>query len=101
MLDYRHCDVQTAAQLDAEIRDIFALTMVQRGDEISGTLNVYYSDESVKRASLLPHLRGRGVYIAWHKKASAATAHAPMADTTSPAVPTTNKPVLPPGSVTD
>ena len=88
MLDYRHCDVQTAAQLDAEIRDIFALTMVQRGDEISGTLNVYYSDESVKKASLIPHLRARGVDIAWHKKASTAVAHAPMTESTSPAVPT-------------
>jgi hypothetical protein len=68
MLDYRRCDVATAAQLDAEIRDIFALDLVQRGDEICGTLNVYYTDESVKQAPLLPMLKARGVHIEWHKK---------------------------------
>jgi hypothetical protein len=68
MLDSRPCDVSTADQLDAVIRDIFALDSVQRGDEISGTLNVYYTDESVKKASLIPYLRGRGVDIEWHKK---------------------------------
>lgn len=67
MLDYRPCNVSTAVQLDAEIRDILALDMVQRGDEITGTLNVYYTDESVKQAQLLPVLISRGVQIEWHK----------------------------------
>jgi hypothetical protein len=70
MLDYRPCNVATAAQLDAEIRDIFALDMVQRGDQICGTLNVHYSDESVKQASLIPRLEARGVHIEWHKNPS-------------------------------
>jgi len=68
MLDYRPCVVNTAAELDAQIRDIFALDSVGRGDEISGTLYVDYSDESVKQASLLPYLRGRGVTVEWRKK---------------------------------
>lgn len=70
MLDARPCRVSTAAELDAEIRDIFALDLVQRGDQISGTLNVYYSDESVKQASLITALKARGVAIEWHKEKS-------------------------------
>jgi hypothetical protein len=68
MLDYKPCNVATAAQLDAEIRDIFALDMVQRGDEISGTLHVHYTDDSVKKASLIRNLEARGVVIEWHKQ---------------------------------
>lgn len=67
MLDYRPCNVKTADELDAEIRDIFALDLVGRGDEISGTLFVNYSDESVKQASLIPVLQRRGVEIQWRK----------------------------------
>jgi hypothetical protein len=69
MLDNRPCDVATAAALDAEIRDIFALDMVQRGSEICGVLHVSYSDESVRQARLIPTLQARGVEIVWHKKA--------------------------------
>lgn len=68
MLDNRLCDVKTAAELDAEIRDIFALDLVQKGEEISGTLYVDYSDESVKLAILVPMLESRGVTVKWRKK---------------------------------
>ena len=68
MLDNRPCNVRTAAELDKEIRDIFALDHMQRGHEISGTLNANYSDESVKAASLIPALEKRGVVIHWHKQ---------------------------------
>lgn len=68
MLDNRPCSVNSAAELDAEIRAIFALDLTQRGDEISGILYVDYSDESVKQASLLPVLQERGVEIIWRKK---------------------------------
>jgi len=71
MLDHLLIDVATAAELDREIRNILALDMVQRGDEISGTLNVHYTDDSVQRATLIPVLVARGVTIAWHKKAVA------------------------------
>jgi hypothetical protein len=60
--------VETAAELDAEILDIFALDLVGRGNEICGTLYVGYSDESVKQASLVLSLQARGVKIAWRKK---------------------------------
>jgi hypothetical protein len=68
MLDTRKCEVSTATELDAEIRAIFALDLVQRGNEINGTLYVDYSDESVKQASLLPALQSRGVKIIWRKQ---------------------------------
>lgn len=68
MLDYRLCRVNTAAELDAEIRDIFALDMVGKSDEISGTLHVDYTDESVKQAALVPTLQSRGVFIEWRKQ---------------------------------
>ncbi len=68
MLDNRPCNVNTAGELDHEIRDIFALDLAGRDDEISGTLHVYFSDDSVKQASLLPHLLARGVQVEWHKR---------------------------------
>lgn len=68
MLDKRLCEVATAAELDKEIREIFALDNIGRGDEISGILNVRYTDESVKIASLIPRLESRGVEIIWHKR---------------------------------
>jgi hypothetical protein len=68
LLDNRQCDVKTAAELDAEIRDIFALDLVGRGDEICGTLYVDYSDESVKLASLISRLEDRAVTIEWRRK---------------------------------
>ncbi|MGB8886918.1 MAG: hypothetical protein WCC87_09360 [Candidatus Korobacteraceae bacterium] len=68
MLDYRRCDVNSAAELDSEIRDIFALDQVGRGDEISGTLYVDYVGEATKQASLIPALERRGVQIVWRKK---------------------------------
>lgn len=67
MLDNRPCHVKTAAELDAEIREIFALDKVGRGEEIGGTLYVHYSHESVKEAELIPLLEKRGVQIAWRK----------------------------------
>ena len=69
MLDRRNCVVSSAAELDAEIRDIFALDMVGRGDEISGTLYVNYADDSVKQAALISVLQARGVSIIWKKSA--------------------------------
>ena len=59
--------MKTAAELDAEIRDIFAQDMMDLGNGIAGTLHVHYSDESVRQASLLPRLEGYGVEIRWHK----------------------------------
>lgn len=67
MLDNRKCIVRTADELDAEIRDIFALDAVGRGDEISGTLQVRYSNECVRKASLISKLEARGVRISWDK----------------------------------
>jgi hypothetical protein len=67
MLDLRKCEVRTADELNAEIRDIFSLDDVGRGDEICGTLNIYYSDDSVKDASELSRLEDRGVSVVWHK----------------------------------
>jgi hypothetical protein len=67
MLDSRPCKVSSPEQLDTEIQDMFWLDNVERGDEISGTLNVYYSDESEKLARLIPTLEDRGVVIAWHR----------------------------------
>jgi hypothetical protein len=62
--------VKTAAELDAEIRDIFALDVVGRGDEIAGTLYVDYPDEAVKEASLIATLERRGVDIVWRRTRS-------------------------------
>jgi hypothetical protein len=59
--------VNTADELDAEIRDIFALDLVGRGDEIGGTLYVNYSDDAVKEASLIGTLERRGVNIIWRR----------------------------------
>ena len=67
MLDAVPCNVSSAPELDAKIRNILALDNVGRGDEIGGTLNVYYSDDSARLASLIPVLESRGVMIAWHK----------------------------------
>ncbi len=61
------CEVDTAEQLDSEIRKIAALENVGRGDEIYGTFTVQYSDEVVKRASLVPWLENRGVAIVWRE----------------------------------
>ena len=67
MLDYIPCSAKTATELDAKLREIFALDNVGRGDEISGTLYIDYSDESVKLATLVPTLESRGVAIVWRK----------------------------------
>ena len=68
MLDNRKCEVGSAVELNAEIRDILSLDNLDRGWEICGTLHVTYTDESAKQADLLPQLEKRGVVIAWHKK---------------------------------
>jgi hypothetical protein len=62
------CEVDTAAQLDAEIRNIAALENVGRGDEIHGTFTVRYSDESVKKASLVSWLESKEVVVVWKKE---------------------------------
>jgi hypothetical protein len=67
LLDTRECNVKTAAELNSQIQDIFALDSLGRGDEICGTLHVRYSDDLVKSASLVPVLEARGVIIAWHR----------------------------------
>jgi hypothetical protein len=74
MLDNRKCEVGTALELNAEIRDILSLDNSDRGWEICGTLHITYTDESVKQASLLPQLEARGVAISWHKKVDLRTA---------------------------
>ena len=68
MLDNRKCEVGSAVELNAEIRDILSLDDLDRGWEICGTLHVTYTDEDAKRANLLPQLEKRGVVIVWHKK---------------------------------
>ena len=67
MLNNRKCTVKTAAELDAEVRDILALEMVGRGDEISGTLYVDFEDEAVKDSTSIAQLTARGVDIVWRK----------------------------------
>jgi autonomous glycyl radical cofactor GrcA len=61
------CEVDTAQQLDAEIRGIAALENIGKGNELYGTLTVKYSEESVKTASLVPWLENRGIAVVWHK----------------------------------
>jgi hypothetical protein len=68
VLDLRPCSVSSAEELDAQIKDVFDLEAVDR-TEISGTLHVYYTDESVKAAKLIPILEERGVSIEWHREA--------------------------------
>lgn len=70
ILEYKCCDVNTKHDLDAQIRDILALESICKSDVVWGTLHVFYTDESVKQASLIPLVRTRGVEIAWHKKPS-------------------------------
>jgi hypothetical protein len=61
------CGVDTADQLDTEIRNTAALESIGRGDEIHGTFTVQYSDEAVKNASLVPWLENKGVAVVWQK----------------------------------
>ena len=68
MLDNRPCTVNTPEELNREIRDILALDTVGRGNEISGTLYINYSNESVKQASLIGELERRDVSIIWRKQ---------------------------------
>lgn len=64
-----HFDVRDAAELDAKIRgEILALELLGRSDEIHGTVYVKYSDENVKRASLVRLLEGRGIAFSWEPK---------------------------------
>ncbi len=62
------CEVDTADQLDGEIRNIAALENVGRGDEIHGTFTVKYFDESVKKAPLVSWLENKGVAVVWVKQ---------------------------------
>ena len=68
MLDNRKCEVKTAEELDTEIRDIFALDLMGEGHQICGTLYIHYSDDAVKKASLVRQLEERGVAIVWQKE---------------------------------
>ena len=68
MLDSVPCRVNTAAELNQKIMDILSLDHQDRGDEICGTLHVYYSDESARQASYVAYLEERGVAIEWHKE---------------------------------
>jgi hypothetical protein len=68
MLDNRKCEVGSAVELNAEIRNVLSLDDLDRGWEICGTLHITYTDETARQASLLPQLEKRGVGIAWHKK---------------------------------
>jgi hypothetical protein len=65
MLDSRVCKVKTPEELNIEIKDIMALDLLGEGHQICGTLNVQYTDESVKTASQLFLLEERGVAINW------------------------------------
>ncbi len=67
---FEHFDVNSAEELDAKIRQIAALDNVNRGDQLEGTLEVAYENESVKQASLILWIESRGVAIAWNKKQS-------------------------------
>jgi hypothetical protein len=61
--------VTTANDLDLKIRErITALDNLSRDDEVHGTVHIEYSDETVKKASLIPWLQNRGVAIEWQKK---------------------------------
>ena len=63
-----HFQANTANELDQQIRnEIAALENLGKGDEIHGTLHVTYSDEAVKKASLIPWLNSRDVAIKWNK----------------------------------
>jgi hypothetical protein len=55
-------------ELDSELRKILALDNVGRGDEIHGTVNVIYSEDDAKRASLIGSLEARGVAFSWQRK---------------------------------
>lgn len=67
MLDKRFCKVHTPAELDAEIRDLFALSLMGREDAMPKTLNVRYTDESVKQATSIGFLQSKGIRIVWQK----------------------------------
>jgi hypothetical protein len=63
-----HFDVKNAADLDARLREILSLDNVGRGDEVNGTVHVSYSDEHVRRATLIGVLEARGVSFSWDKQ---------------------------------
>jgi len=64
-----HFDVTSKDDLDLKIRaEILGLDIIGRGDEIYGTVHVTYSDENVKKASLVHYLEGRGVEFEWKHK---------------------------------
>jgi hypothetical protein len=67
LLDHRRCVAKTAEELDDAIREIFKLDEQEKGDQITGTLHVDYSHESVKEASLVRLLESRGVRVEWRK----------------------------------
>ncbi len=62
--------VKNVAELNQKIREILSLEQQGRGDEICGTLRVYYSDDFVRQASHLRYLEDRGIAIEWrHEEA--------------------------------
>jgi hypothetical protein len=50
MPDNRKCEVGTALELNAEIRDILSLEDAGMGWEMCGCLHITYTDESAKQA---------------------------------------------------
>lgn len=67
--DKRYFKARTAADLDEEIRNIFALELLRRGNEECRTLYVDYQNEDVKKASLIPQITAYGINVVWRKHA--------------------------------
>jgi hypothetical protein len=67
--DVRKFEARTAAELDEEIRNIFALEILGSGNEICKALYVDYRNEDVKKASLISQLTTHGINIIWRKHA--------------------------------
>ncbi len=59
---------RTAAELDQQLRvNVLALDNLGRSDEVYGTIEVTYSEDTVKTASLVSKLEQRGMVFRWKK----------------------------------
>jgi hypothetical protein len=67
--DKRYFKATTAAELDEEIRNIFAMELLRLGNEECKTLYVDYQNEDVKKASLIPQITAYGINVVWRKHA--------------------------------
>jgi hypothetical protein len=65
LLDKVRCEVETAEQLDAFIRNEILPIEMARGEPLCGTLHVRAPHESVLEAHLVRELEDRGVIIKW------------------------------------